>query len=122
MRPHATQKDANHGIPREYLRDRCGGFETYRHGRHFAYTANFRGVSFMLIDTADFGGAMPDYILENTDSGQVRWLEVKTPEAYNAKDHSLKPGEQWLDNHSMNFRFIVTDEDMEAVLLGMLDE
>lgn len=120
-RPAYTGKDENHFIPRDFLRDRCGGFEDFKHGRYVSYTANFRGCPFMLIDTSAFGGTMPDWILERLDNGQVRWLEVKTPEAYLTKKHGLKPAEEWLQDRSVNFHIVVTDGDMEDIMIAMVE-
>lgn len=112
MRPRRTGKDDNHNIPRDFFKHACGGCETEKFGFMYAYTANYRGVRYILIDISGVGGALGDYILENTESGRVAWLECKTEEAYRARNNSLQPGEQWLKDRSPNFVFIVTDDDM----------
>lgn len=116
FRPSYTSKDANHFLPRDFLKYACGGYEAVKFGRYAAYTAFYRGVSFLLIDTSAYGGVMPDWILENRYNGQIRWLEIKTPEAYLNKNHSLKEAELWLDNKSSNFRIITNDDEMEDVM------
>lgn len=120
-RPAYTHKDANHFIPRDFLRDACGGYEAVKFGRYASYTAFYRGVSFLLIDTSAFGGTMPDWILENRDNGVVRWLEVKTEEAYRNKNNGLKEAEMWLRDKSANFRIVVGDRDMQEIMNEMME-
>lgn len=119
-RPVYTGKDENHFIPRDFLRDCCGGYEANKFGRYVSYTANYQGVPFLLMDTSAFGGTMPDWILENQENGQVRWLEIKTPEAYESKNCGLREPEQWLRDRSVNHCIIVTDEEMQSILNDML--
>jgi hypothetical protein len=98
----------------------CGGFSTYKDGRTNAYTANFRGYKFLAHDTHNIGGSFSDWLLECVDSGQVRWIEVKTAEAYRQKNNSLKPGEDWLKENSGNFVFAVTDDDVKKLFEAMI--
>jgi hypothetical protein len=121
MRPKATRKDKNHFIPRDFLRDRCGGFQVIQYDRTRAYTANFRGHSFILFDLSDYGGVFCDWLLFCLDSYEYRWLEVKTPEAYKKTDHDMTEGELFLMSIFGDvFRFVVTDDDMDAIMEGMI--
>lgn len=108
--------DKNHRIPLEYLRDRCGGFESHKDGLTNAYTANYRGVKILLIDLSKFGGVLTDWIIENTETEKMLWIECKTPEAFTQKNHKMTDGEAWLKSHVSNFRFCVTDEDMQKIM------
>lgn len=122
-RPQATHKDANHFIPRDYLRNQCGGFETVVFGRTYTYTANFRGFAFVLFDMSNYGGVFSDWLLFCMDTGEYRWLEVKTPEAYKTKNHGLKDGEKWLGlTFGEKFVFVVTDDDFENTLEDMIKD
>jgi len=118
---YATGTDKNHKIPLEYLRDRCGGFESYKEGKAPAYTANFRGYKILLIDVSKYGGVLTDWVIQCLDNSRFFWLESKTPEAYKTKDHDMTDGEKWLSNNVMNFRFCVVDEDMEAILTELTE-
>lgn len=113
---YATGTDDNHRIPLEYLRDRCGGFDDYKNGNTVAYTANYHGYEILLIDLSKYGGVLTDWIIECSECNRVLWLEVKTPKAYESENHGMTPGELWLYGKVANFRFVVTDEDMEEVL------
>lgn len=119
-RPRATHKDSNHWIPRNYLRDRCGGYEVIEFGRTRAYTANFRGFHFVLMDLSDYGGVFSDWLLSCPENGAYCWVEVKTPEAYKSPGHDTTDGEKWLGlEFGAEFQFVVEDEDFEAILEGM---
>lgn len=113
---YATAPDENHRIPVEYLRDRCGGFGTYRDGNTVAYTANYQGYKILLIDLSKYGGVLTDWYIQCVDNDRAFWLEVKTEEAYKSKDHGMTPGEKWLFDNVKNFQFCVTDDDMEDIL------
>lgn len=118
-RPKRTNKDANHWIPRDFLRDRCGGFEVIQFGKGTprAYTANYQGIQVVLWDTADFGGTWTDWLLYCDYTSKLRLLEVKTEEAFAKKQHDVTDGELWLlQLLPYNFRFIVKDEDMLEVM------
>ena len=120
---YATGKDANHDIPRDFLRYACGGFTTAPkelRGKTLAYTANYRGHSVMLIDHSAFGGVLPDYYIEVC--GHVAWVEVKTKEAYQEEDHGMTDGELWMyQNCKVDF-YIITDEDEFHALLDEMTE
>lgn len=122
-RPTYTAPDANHGIPRDYLHDRCGGFEIAPkgvRGNTLAYTANFRGHKVLLVDTSKQGGIFPDWHIE-MDTGAAAWIEVKTPEAYKKEMHSLKPGEIWLRRNAQIQYHIIKDAlDFEDLLNELL--
>jgi hypothetical protein len=127
MRPRATPKDENHKIVTDFMRYCCGGFTVAPkevRGRTIAYTANYRGVPFLLFDTADFGGVFPDYQLFNVNTGVGIKLEVKEPGAFRKDgtlpDHELKPGEKWLRDTGINWRIIVTDEDVRNAFDDLL--
>ena len=122
MRPRATHKDKNHFIPRDFLRDRCGGFEVVKFGRTTAYTANFQGFSFVLFDLSDYGGVFTDWLLFCTDTNKSRWIEVKTPEAYAKKDNDTTDGEKWLQSLFNTMRFVVKDDDMIDIMEWMTHE
>lgn len=113
---YATGTDKNHKIPLEYLRDRCGGFESHKEGKAPAYTANFRGCAILLIDVSKYGGFLTDWIIQCLDNSRMFWLESKTPEAYKTKNHDMTNGELWLSERVSNLRFCVRDEDMEEIL------
>ena len=119
-RPRNTQKDDNHFIPRDYLRDRCGGYEVVRFGRTTAYTANFRGYKFILYDLANYGGVFSDWLLE-AENGRLKWIEVKTEAAFAQKERGLKPGEKWLQENSNAFKIVVTDEAFGNLLEYMIE-
>lgn len=125
MRPKQIKKDANHWIPRDFLRDRLGGFETvqFSKGTPRAYTANYQGFRVVLFDTADFGGVWSDWLLFCLDTEAYCILEVKTEEAYKKKDNDMTEGERWLFSLFKNrFRLIVTDEDMRGVMDELIAE
>lgn len=119
-RPPATVKDSNHYIPRDYLRDRCGGFEVVRFGRTLAYCANHQGYRFILFDMSNFGGVYPDWLL--TCGRQMRWLEIKTEAAAKKADHDLTDGEKWLRENSEAFWVVVTDDAVELIMQQMVDK
>ena len=119
---YATGYDSNHFIPRDFLRDRCSGFEVEQRGKATAYTANYRGVKILLIDLSKFGGVLTDWLIQNCETERFFWLESKTPTAYATKDHDMTHGEKWLYNAVPNFRFCVTDEDMQIVMDALLNE
>ena len=118
-RPPSTVKDGNHYIPRDYLRDRCGGFEVVRFGRTLSYCANYQGYGFKLHDMSNYGGVYPDWML--VCGRRFCWVEVKTEEAYKKPDHDLKPGEKWLQDNSEVFNIVVTDNDFENVLQKLIE-
>ena len=118
-RPKRTNKDANHWIPRDFLRDRCGGFEVVQFGKGTprAYTANYRGVQVVLWDTADFGGVWSDWFMYCPLTGRSRWIEIKTDEAYGKKDHDMTDGEKWLESlEPLPFRIIVTEDAFSELI------
>lgn len=114
----ATGADANHYIPRDYLRDRCGGFQIAPkevRGSTMAYTANFRGWKILLIDMSKYGGVLPDWYIESARNNA--WVEVKTPEAYKAPDLHLTDGEKWLEHNAAASMFVIKDDEgFEQVL------
>ena len=119
MRPKHTGKDANHWIPRDFLRDRCGGFEVIQFGKGTprCYTANYQGAQIILWDTADFGGVWSDWFLYCPFTGKSRWIEIKTAEAFATKDHDMTDGEKWLlHTELLSFRIVVTDNDFSEIL------
>ena len=129
MRPRATPKDDNHKIVTDFMRYVCGGVEIAPkevRGRTVAYTSNYHGEKFLLMDTADFGGVFPDYILTNIESGQVAYLEVKEPGAFRKDgtlpDYELKPGEKWLRDTGALWKIIVTDDDVRAIFDELLEK
>jgi len=103
----ATGKaDANHFIPRDFLRDRCGGFITAPKkdddGKTVTssangYTANYRGYPVAAIDISHYGGLLTDWII--SVDGIMIFVEIKTPEAYQKENNSLTPGEKWTLRH-----------------------
>lgn len=119
-RPRNTQKDDNHFIPRDYLRDCCGGYEVVRFGRTTAYAANFRGYKFILYDMSNYGGIFSDWLLE-AENGKLKWIEVKTPKADKQAEHDLTEGEKWLQENSNAFRIVVTDQGFENMLEYMIE-
>ena len=114
----ATGADANHNIPRDYMRNCLGGFEIAPkevRGSTLAYTANYRGWRVLLIDMSKYGGVLPDWYIE-TAKGSA-WIEVKTPEAYKAADLNLTEGEKWMNaNAASPFYVIFDDEGFERIL------
>lgn len=114
----ATGADANHFIPRDFLRDRCGGFEVAPkevRGSTMAYIANYQGWRVLLIDFSKYGGVLPDWYVE-TAKGSA-WVEVKTPEAYRVPDLNLTEGEKWMSqNAQSDFHVIKDDETFERIL------
>lgn len=115
-----TGIDKNHRIPLEYLRDRCGGFESHKDGNTNAYTANYQGYKILLVDLSKYGGVLTDWLIQCVETGKVFWLEVKTTEAYKSKDHGLQPGEKWMFETVKNFQFVVEDSDMEDILQELI--
>ena len=116
-RPKSTHKDANHFIPRDFLRDRCGGFETINFGRTRAYKANYQGNQIVLFDMSDYGGIFSDWLIFCVDNREYRWIEIKTAEAYAAKGNGLTDGEKILaDLFSYQFRIVVTDDNMQELM------
>lgn len=122
-RPRTASHDENHFIPRDYLRDRCGGYDTAPkevRGRTMAYTANFRGHRIMAIDTSQYGGVFTDWLIE-ADNGSVARVEIKTEKSYREKDHGFTAGEMWIyENGGMDFVAVCTDEDFENLLNEMV--
>lgn len=130
-RPRFTNKDKNHNIVTDFMRYGCGGFQTAPKkneageklaGDTLAHTANYHGYKFVAYDCANIGGVFSDWLIECVDTGAARWVEIKTEEAYKAKDHSLKPGEKWLMENSGMFCIIVTDEDVAGLFERMTNE
>ena len=119
---YGAKVDANHGVPREFLRDRCGGFVAEQVGGSWTYTANYRGCRFLLLDLSKFGGALTDWLIQCLDNDRFFWLESKTPEAYRQKNHDMTAGELWLFGKVKNFRFVVTDEDMQGAMDELINE
>lgn len=108
--------DDNHRIPLEYLRDRCGGFETKRDGKTVAYFANYQGHLIILFDLSKFGGVLTDWLIQCADNNRFFWIESKTMEAFRQKEHKMTDGEKWLNGTVKNFRFCVEDNDMDGIL------
>ena len=123
FRPRDTPKDGNHWIPRDFLRDRCGGFECVKRGKTRAYVANYQGFQLVLFDTSDMGGVFSDWLIFCTETAKFRWIEMKIPEAFNKqgelKAGELKDGEAWLQNMFPEFRIVSTDEEFEQVIEWM---
>lgn len=130
MRNRFPQPDENHHIPRDYLRDRCGGFEQIKirkptgevdkkaTGITTAYRANWRGLLVIIYDLSKTGGIFPDWLIEV--EGKAAWIEVKTEDAYKAKNHSLKAGEILLrDNTELPYFIIANDMMFEQLLETM---
>lgn len=117
--------DANHAIPKEFLRDRCGGFERAPKeviSNAQAYTANFRGHRLLLIDTSHFGGIFTDYMLE-CDNGRVVRIEIKTQEAYRKADHNFTDGEKWIqENGFIELVPVCTDDDFYNLLCDLVED
>lgn len=114
--------DKNHSLPMEYLRDRCGGFESHKDGLTVAYTANYRGYPILLIDLSKFGGVLTDWIIQSPETDKTVWIECKTAEAYEKPDHDMTDGEKWLYAKTRLFTFCVIDEDMESILEFLINE
>ena len=122
-RPRNTHKDENHGIVTDFMKYGCGGFTVAPkelRGDSIAYTANYKGYKFVAIDCANYGGVLVDWLVMCTDNGNTTWIEVKTPEAYAAKEHSVTPGEAWLMMTTGLVEVAVTVEDVQAIFEGML--
>lgn len=121
MRPKRNAKpDKNHSVPRDFLAI-CGDYQAKLFGAYWTYTAMYCGKRFLLIDVSKDGGIMPDWIIECLDTQQVRWLEVKTEDAFNSPGMGLQPAEKWLMEHSSNHCIIVTVQDVVQVMDGMLE-
>lgn len=117
----ATGKpDANHFIVRDFLRDVCGGLESHQEGNHLVYTANLRGQTVWAADTHKLGGYFVDWIIGCRESGLSRWIEIKTLEAYAAKDHSLRPGESYALETFGNVSIVSTDDEVQRLFLMLL--
>ena len=122
MRPRATHKDENHFVPRNFLRDRCGGFEVVKFGRTTAYVANYKGDKFVLFDMSDYGGVFSDWLLCCVPTGKFRWLESKTKEAYKKPNHDATDGELWLMGiFEYEFKFVVDDDDIQEIMQWIED-
>jgi len=126
MRTRYTVKDENHAILREFMQYFCGGYEAHKDGRTTSYTANYRGHLFIAHDTANYGGMLPDYILECKDTQAIRWVEVKSAGAFK-KDGTLgkgelKSGESWLADRSDCWRLIVSDDDVKNLFDEMIQK
>lgn len=124
-RKHFTAKDENHNIVKEFMQYGCGGFTIAPkeiRGKTLAYTANYKGYKFIAHDCANFGGVFVDWLVACVDNGNTNWIEVKTPEAYKADNHSLTDGEAWLMYNSGMVQVAVTLEDVQAIFEGMLNE
>lgn len=93
----ATSKgDVNHFIPRDFLRDRCGGFEVCPRevrGLSYAYTANLRGVLIVAFDMSRYGGVFTDWLV--SFGGIMVLVEIKTPEAVLRPNQGMTAGEKW---------------------------
>lgn len=123
-RPRYTGKDQNHHIVTDFMKWGCGGFTEAPkelRGDTLAYTANYRGRKFLAIDMANYGGILVDWQVICVDRGTVWFIEVKTPEAFAAKNNSTTPGEEWLiDNTRGLVEVAVTVEDVQGIFEGML--
>jgi hypothetical protein len=121
MKPsRVSSHDANHYIPRDFLRDRCGGFMTHKIDGTVAYSANYQGHSILLIDTSKYGGVIVDWHIECNETQRAAWLEVKTPKAFLVEGHSMKPGEKFMFENSALFRFIMDEEDFIDTLYWLI--
>lgn len=123
QRAHYTHKDANHDIVKEFMQYGCGGFTIAPkelRGNTLAYTANYHGHKFLAIDTANYGGVIVDWLVFCVDRETVRWIEVKTPEAYKQPEHSVTAGEAWLMMNSGIVEVAVIVEDVQAIFEGMI--
>ena len=120
-----TIKDANHNIPRDFLRDRCGGYMVAPkavRGSSLAYTANYRGHKITAHDLSNYGGVLSDWLIE-VSNGAAAWCEIKTPDAANEAGSSLTPGEAWLlQNAGIEFRIVTTDAEFEDLLKDLVYE
>ena len=117
----ASSHDDNHYIPRDFLRDRCGGFESHKQGKSIAYTANYRGYALTLFDMSECGGYMTDWLLA-ADNGKMVFIEVKTQKAYDKENHDMTIGEQWTyRNGGAPVLFVVEDKDMQEILDCFMD-
>ena len=118
-----SSHDANHYIPRDFLRDRCGGFETHEIRKGvFCYTARYKGFTILLRDTSAYGGVMLDWEIECFEKQRAAHLEVKTPEAFRGKDNGMRPGEKFMFLNSSLFRFVVDDDNMQQTLDWLVAE
>jgi hypothetical protein len=121
----ATGKDANHSIPRHFLRDRCGGFTIAPkplRGSSLSYTANYRGHRITAHDMSNYGGVLADWLIES-DNGGAAWCEIKTPEAAQEANSGMTKGEQWLyENCGIEFRIVTTDDEFEMLLQDLTNE
>ena len=117
-----SSHDTNHYIPRDFLRDRCGGFETHKIGTSICYTAHYQGFTILLIDISAYGGVLVDWHIECSETQRAAWLEVKTPEAFRGKDNGMQPGEKFMFLNSSLFRIIVDDENMQQTLDWLIAE
>lgn len=107
--------DSNHNIPKDFFAGL--GCETIIDSGYPAYIAMYQGMQYVLFDMSKIGGLYSDYLLQNLDSGETLWVEVKTAEAYTKKNHGLTKGEALLQNIvGDKFHVIVTLEDFIAVL------
>lgn len=114
--------DLNHMIVRDFLRDTGGGFEVHREdlGAFTCYTANLRGKHVWAIDTSKLGGVFLDWLIGCADNGRMRMIEVKTPEAYAADDHDLRPGETWSVIHLGACTIVSTDEQVADAFMALI--
>ena len=119
-----TVHDENHFIPRDFLRDCCGGFNAAPkeiRGSTMAYVANFRGHRVTLIDTSKYGGIFTDWMIE-TGHGRAARIEIKTEKAYRAADHGFTAGEQWIQsNGGIEFYTVCNDNDFYDLLCDLVE-
>jgi len=99
-RPRKPSKDLNHNI----VKDVCQSLG-YQYG----------GLPLYLVDVADMGGEMLDWLLWL--GGLCIAIEVKTPTAYKLKNHRMKPGEIAFMMNCPGVRVIVvTEQDVTGII------
>lgn len=105
---------------RDFLRDVCGGFSDHKEGNFVGYTANLGGYSVWAVDTHTLGGLFLDWIV-GCETVQ-RWIEVKTPEAFAAKNNSIKPGEAWTLENLRNGMIVYDDNQVASIFYELIAE
>lgn len=124
---YTTRPDDNHKIVIDYLRDACGGYQSFKSGNTNGYSASRRGYTVFAIDTSKVGGLLPDWLIGASTfdhaRSQIALCEVKTPEAYKTKDHDLTDGEK-ITQTLCGFYIVTNDDEVAAMfddILGKLE-
>lgn len=120
-RPHAAKTDKNHSQILNEFKQMVGGWRQLVDSKGVKYKAwefVLCGIPWVIEDTSSHGGLSLDYRFRGRD-GITLDIEVKTPEAYKAKDHDMTPGEKLYFETFPRHGYVITmAEELYIVIRG----